>query len=89
MFCYDLTTVTWSRLADMKEVRDIHILCRGKQIMSSQVRWYHGACVIGTRLYAVLGCTQLDSTEALDLASDTWVSLPSLGCPRHLPGVTR
>ena len=53
------------------------------------MRWYHGACVIGSRLYAVLGCTQLDSTEALDLASETWVSLPSLGCPRHLPGVTR
>ena len=88
MFCYDLATANWSRLADMKEVRDIHILCRGKQMLS-QVRWYHGACVIGTRLYAVLGCTQLDSTEALDLASDTWVSLPSLGCPRHLPGVTR
>ena len=47
--------------------------------------------MIGSRLYAVLGCTQLDSTEALDLgpASETWVSLPSLGCPRHLPGVTR
>ena len=47
--------------------------------------------MIGSRLYAVLGCTQLDSTEALNLgpASETWVSLPSLGCPRHLPGVTR
>ena len=22
MFCYDLATATWSRLADMKEVRD-------------------------------------------------------------------
>ena len=90
MFCYDLATATWSRLADMKEVRDIPILCRDKDL-SSQVRWYHGACVIGSRLYAVLGCTQLDSTEALELgpASETWVSLPSLGCPRHLPGVTR
>ena len=56
-----------------------------------QVRWYHGACVIGSRLYAVLGCTQLDSTEALELgpASESWASLPSLACPRHLPGVTR
>ena len=56
-----------------------------------QARWYHGACVIGSRLYAVLGCTQLDSTEVLDLeaASGAWASLPRLGCPRHLPGVTR
>ena len=26
VFCYDLATAAWSRLADMKEVRDIHIL---------------------------------------------------------------
>ena len=47
--------------------------------------------MIDSRLYAVLGCTQLDSTEALELgsASESWVSLPSLACPRHLPGVTR
>ena len=58
-----------------------------------QVRWYHGACVIGSHLYAVLGCTQLDSTECLELdpasgLADSWLSLPGLSCPRHLPGVT-
>ena len=61
------------------------------RVIICQVRWYHGACVIDSKLYAVLGCTQLDSTEALELGapSASWVSLPSLACPRHLPGVTR
>jgi len=34
-----------------------------------EVRWYHGAVVIGGRLYAVAGCGQLDSVEYLELES--------------------
>lgn len=34
-----------------------------------EVRWYHGAAVIGCRLYAVAGCGQLDSVEYLELES--------------------
>ena len=44
------------------------------------------------RLYAVLGCTQLDSIEYLELdttvgRADSWEMLPPLTCARHLPGV--
>ena len=91
VFSYDLGSRTWSRLSDMKEVR-----------------WYHGAVIIGTRydmmmveildikiffrLYSVLGCTQLDSVEYLELdtsadVADTWQLVSPLLCPRHLPGV--
>ena len=87
VFSYDLSTSTWARLPDMKEVR-----------------WYHGALTVGTRLYAVAGCTQLDSLEYLDLdldldldteqgranrANRAWQLGPAMSCPRHLPGVGR
>ena len=57
----------------------------------TEVRWYHGAVVIGSRLYSVAGCGLLDSIEMLEL-SDTgsahqWQGLQPMSHPRHLPGV--
>ena len=41
------------------------------------------------RLYSVLGCTQLDSAEWVELGDDSapWTPASPLRCPRHLPGV--
>ena len=41
------------------------------------------------RLYSVLGCTQLDSVEWVELGDDSapWTPAAPLRCPRHLPGV--
>ena len=44
------------------------------------------------RLYAVLGCTQLDSIEYLELdptagEASSWQHLSPLSVPRHLPGL--
>ena len=57
-----------------------------------EVRWYHGALVLGSRLYAVAGCTQLDSVEFLQLDQEqgeaaSWQAGPPMASPRHLPGV--
>ena len=57
-----------------------------------EIRWYHGAVLIGSRLYAVAGCGQLDSVEYLELDStqgvaNSWQLMASMNIPRHLPGV--
>ena len=55
-------------------------------------RWYHGAVLVGSRLYAVAGCGQLDSVEYLELDSskemaDSWHLVPAMNIPRHMPGI--
>ena len=57
-----------------------------------EIRWYHGAVLIGSRLYAVAGCGQLDSVEYIELDSnqgvaDSWQLTAAMNIPRHLPGV--
>ena len=57
-----------------------------------EVRWYHGALTLAGRLYAVAGCTQLNSLEYLELEpqqgrENTWQLGPPMSSPRHLPGV--
>ena len=57
-----------------------------------EVRWYHGAVLVGSRLYAVAGCGQLDSLEYLELDSsqgvaDSWQLMPAMNIPRHMPGI--
>ncbi|XP_023321674.1 kelch-like protein 5 isoform X2 [Eurytemora carolleeae] len=56
----------------------------------NKVRWYHGAVVINTKLYAVAGCGQLNTIEVLYLTEGSamrWKQLPNLDYPRHMPGV--
>ena len=57
-----------------------------------EVRWYHGAVLVGSRLYAVAGCGQLDSVEYLELDSskevvDSWQLVQAMNIPRHMPGI--
>ena len=57
-----------------------------------EIRWYHGSVIVGSRLYAVAGCGQLDSVEFLELDSsqgvaDSWQLVSPMASPRHMPGV--
>lgn len=52
-------------------------------------RWNHGLVRIGDMLYAVGGCGQQNTMEALSLTDleAGWSQRPSMECRRHVPGV--
>ena len=87
------------RSRDGRSLRSVFSYCLASSTWSRlpdmrEVRWYHGALTVASRLYAVAGCTQLDSLEYLELEPEegraaAWELGPRLSCPRHLPGVGR
>ena len=56
------------------------------------MRWYHGAVIVGSKLYAIAGCSDLHSVERLELdrnkeESNGWIQMGPMFFPRHVPGI--
>lgn len=60
---------------------------RGPSLQQS--RWNHGLARVGDTLYAVGGCGQQNSMEALSLTDieSGWSPRPSMAQRRHVPGI--